>query len=172
MPLPAISDLPRLESHAIDEAIGLLFEPCPELTKLVEPEISAGPDTWPDFIESVRYRLHQIPATDSRVPAIVGAHPRLGATKIESVSSQEEQKSLASASAVESEALAQLNEEYEKRFPGLRYVVFVAGRPRSMIMEDMRRRIAAGDRDSEISTAFDSMCDIALDRVSKLGVDQ
>ncbi|RYC56819.1 hypothetical protein CHU98_g9390 [Xylaria longipes] len=45
----------------------------------------------------------------------------------------------------ETERLAALNREYEARFPGLRYVVFVNGRGRDVIMDDMRRRIDRGD---------------------------
>jgi len=49
---------------------------------------------------------------------ILAAHPRLGAKKIESESSAEEQASLAAANAEEEEALKRLNEEYERKFPG------------------------------------------------------
>ena len=88
----------------------------------------------------------------------------------------------------EAELLKQLNEEYEEKFPGLRYVVFVNGRPRTEIMDDMRRRIARGDireeekeaikvcsalvlfwRTSADSTSLQqAMCDIAADRARKL----
>jgi 2-oxo-4-hydroxy-4-carboxy--5-ureidoimidazoline (OHCU) decarboxylase len=41
--------------------------------------------------------------------------------------------------------LGELNAEYEARFPGLRYVVWVNGRGREEVMADMRRRIERGD---------------------------
>ncbi|KAL1837312.1 hypothetical protein VTJ49DRAFT_4034 [Mycothermus thermophilus] len=49
----------------------------------------------------------------------------------------------------EEEELARLNAEYEKRFPGLRYVTWVNGRPRSVILADMRERIAEGSLEEE-----------------------
>ena len=47
------------------------------------------------------------------------------------------------------EGLKKLNKEYEETFPGLRYVVWVNGRPRTEIMADMRRRIDRGDLRAE-----------------------
>jgi hypothetical protein len=55
--------------------------------------------------------------------------------------SREEQRHLSE----EDEELARLNREYEERFPGLRYVVWVNGRGRGEVMGDMRRRIGRGD---------------------------
>src|SRR5690606_9558018 len=72
---------------------------------------------------------------------ILGSHPRLGEKKLDSAQSAAEQAQLRTAA----EQLAALNAEYEAQFPGLRYVVFVDGREKSVIMTDMRRRIARGD---------------------------
>ncbi|KAL2155707.1 hypothetical protein VTH82DRAFT_449 [Thermothelomyces myriococcoides] len=68
----------------------------------------------------------------------------------------------------EDEELARLNREYEARFPGLRYVVWVNGRPRAEILEDMRRRIQKGDAEAEVRTIIEAMCSIATDRARKL----
>jgi 2-oxo-4-hydroxy-4-carboxy--5-ureidoimidazoline (OHCU) decarboxylase len=46
--------------------------------------------------------------------------------------------------------------------------VFVNGRPRSEIMDNMRARIDRGDVKAERQEAIQAMCDIALDRASKL----
>jgi len=67
--------------------------------------------------------------------------------------------------------LRRLNEEYELRFPGLRYVVFVDGRSREEVMGDMRGRIERGDWDSEVALAGKAMCDIAMDRARKVGLE-
>jgi len=72
------------------------------------------------------------------------------------------------AKAKEAETLRQLNREYEEKFPGLRYVVFVNGRPRTVIFENMRERIERGDIGEERREGIKAMCDIALDRVGKL----
>lgn len=45
--------------------------------------------------------------------------------------------------------LGELNEEYERVFPGLRFVVWVNGRGRGEIMGIMRERIARGDWEGE-----------------------
>lgn len=109
---------------------------------------------------------------DPRISQIIGAHPRLGASpkKILTLSehSQQEQSSLQRATENEKVKLRQLNELYEKKFPGLRYVVFVNGRPREEIMRDMELRINRGDIVAERKAAFNAMCDIALDRATKL----
>lgn len=46
--------------------------------------------------------------------------------------------------------------------------VFVNGRPRPTIMDDMRRRIQRGDIESERREAIQAMCDIAADRAATL----
>ena len=71
--------------------------------------------------------------------------------------------------AAERQLLADLNAEYEARFPGLRYVVFVNGRARPAILADMRERIARGDAAAEEREAIAAMVDIALARARKLG---
>ena len=58
----------------------------------------------------------------------------------------------------EGEMLAQLNEEYERVFPGLRFVVWVNGRGRGEIMGIMRERIEKGtwegERDGAVEVSF------------------
>ena len=68
----------------------------------------------------------------------------------------------------EAEKLAELNRRYEATFPGLRYVVFVNGRGRDVVMEDMERRIQRGDLALEEVEAIQAMCDIAKDRAAKM----
>ncbi|KAI1865954.1 uncharacterized protein JN550_007932 [Neoarthrinium moseri] len=103
-----------------------------------------------------------------KLHGILGSHPRLGAKKVDSAQSQAEQASLNAGAADEAEKLHQLNAEYEAKFPGLRYVVFVNGRSRPVIMENMRQRIDRGDIDEEELEAINAMVDIALDRAKKL----
>lgn len=76
--------------------------------------------------------------------------------------------------------IRELNEEYEKRFHGLRFVTFVNGRGREEVVGEMRERltIARGDRvlddkeeeKEEMRVAIGAVCDIADDRVRILGV--
>ena len=51
--------------------------------------------------------------------------------------------------------LARLNEAYEAKFPGLRFVVFVNGRGRGEIMAIMRERIERGDWEAERDGAIE-----------------
>ena len=148
--------------------MSLLFEPTPELTSLLIPLIHThNPPTYHSLSQLALSKLSSLPPTSPLLHAILAAHPRLGAKKVDSEHSQAEQKSLGSD--VEREQLRELNEEYERRFPGLRYVVFVNGRSREVVMGDMRERIEGGTMESEVRKASEAMCDIAVDRAKKLG---
>jgi 2-oxo-4-hydroxy-4-carboxy--5-ureidoimidazoline (OHCU) decarboxylase len=96
---------------------------------------------------------------DARAPLlrILSAHPRLGEKKVESAQSRAEQANLRKGGDSEEvlEELKRLNGEYEERFPGLRYVVFVNGRGRGEVMDDMRRRIERGDYVAEEREAIE-----------------
>ena len=58
--------------------------------------------------------------------------------------------------------LAYLNQVYEEKF-GFRFVVFVAGRPRTEVLEDLRDRIA-NTREEELETGIRELVAIAQDR--------
>ena len=165
--LPPASSLHSLPNDDIEEIINLLFEPSKTLTSLLIPEIRTSPiSTYVDISNIVRKKLHSLPFDSQSLLQILSAHPRLGAQKVDSAQSQSEQRSLGNES--ERAQLQKLNVEYEATFPGLRYVVFVNGRSRDIIMEDMRRRIKEGTQEGEVQAAIDAMCDIAIDRARKL----
>lgn len=170
--LPPISNLPSLPSKTRAQILDLLFEPCPALHTLALPLTSptsatTGSSTtesfasYDDLIIAVGTSLSALAESTSSsdrqwLDTILAAHPRLGEKKVDSALSRAEQTAMAAASASqddasknEAEELMKLNAEYEAAFPGLRYVVFVAGRPRKVIMEDMRMRIRRGDGEME-----------------------
>lgn len=92
---------------------------------------------------------------DPTLLSVLGSHPRLGEKKIESAHSAAEQANIQkNSSTAEEEELARLNQLYEETFPGLRYVVFVNGRGRPVIMEDMKSRIARADYTKEVDAAL------------------
>jgi 2-oxo-4-hydroxy-4-carboxy--5-ureidoimidazoline (OHCU) decarboxylase len=69
--------------------------------------------------------------------------------------------------------LAQLNDEYERLFPGLRYIIFVAGRSRAELLPEFERIVDEGRQgkrtwQSELDRAIDDIWRIAGDRASKL----
>lgn len=159
--LPAIASLPTLSAAALTATLDLLFEPSPDLHALALPTVrTLSFASYPDLIDTLRAQLLDIAdavagdnAEDEegrrRLYGILGSHPRLGEKRKEVVLSgfsAAEQRHLREQGKEEEEReLARLNREYEERFPGLRYVVWVNGRGRGEVMADMRRRIARGD---------------------------
>ncbi|KAM0321403.1 hypothetical protein ACHAQA_010119 [Verticillium albo-atrum] len=181
--IPDVAALPRLSAAEQASVLDLLFEPSPALHALIVPAISTTTfqsyDELIDQVHSILSGLASEAAPEKRavLHAILGSHPRLGAPKVDSAQSASEQAQL-QGSATETSQLAALNAEYEAKFPGLRYVVFVNGRGRPEVMEDMRVRIARGDIAQEEQAATQAspffvmfsyaMCDIAKDRAGKL----
>ena len=96
---------------------------------------------------------------EERVEAL-NAHPAIGQRTGLSARSASEQGADAEP-AVLSE-LASLNRAYEERF-GFRFVVFVAGRPKSEILEVLRERIGRTE-DEELETGCRELVAIARDR--------
>ncbi|KAI2615238.1 Oxo-4-hydroxy-4-carboxy-5-ureidoimidazoline decarboxylase [Hypoxylon sp. NC1633] len=179
--LPPVPSLLSADDETIKSVLDMLFEPSADLHALAVPAIRenspspsyellikhvgdlmfhlAGSSTSPD----VRANLH----------GILGSHPRLGEKKVDSAQSRAEQAHLNASGGSgnkeeETAKLKALNEEYEARFPGLRYVVFVNGRSRPVVMQNMRERIDRGDIRAEEREAIQAMVDIALDRAKKL----
>lgn len=142
--------------------LDLLFEPSDELHALAIPTLqSITFATYPELIDTLRDQLlviaktvHSDPAARRPLLSILGSHPRLGEKKVESAQSAAEQAQLRSGAESEAEKLAVLNAEYEAKFPGLRYVVFVNGRSRDVIMEDMKRRLDRGNFAAEEEEAI------------------
>ncbi|KAK4692187.1 hypothetical protein P7C71_g4970, partial [Lecanoromycetidae sp. Uapishka_2] len=172
--LPPISVVPSLSTLELAATLDHLFEPCVPLhtlsmSLLRDEEFSS----YDDLIASVGVQLSDLAESSSTsdtkwLESILGAHPRLGEKKIESGQSQKEQAQLASGHGDGVDKLAELNASYESTFPGLRYVVFVNGRDRSTVMEDMATRITRGDIVLERAEAIKAMCQIAADRARKL----
>lgn len=152
--LPHIRDLHSFSDLEQTQVLDLLFEPSPAIHATLVPVIrTAQYQSYPDLVDACQIQLLSLAADSKPTPAllsVLGSHPRLGAKKVDSAQSVAEQANLQG----EGEELARLNEEYERRFPGLRYVVFVNGRGRPEIMQDMRTRIDRGDYSKEIAAAL------------------
>ncbi len=99
--------------------------------------------------------------------SILVSHPRLGEKKIESTQSQAEQAQLHLGNTSDEAKLLDMNTLYERTFPGLRFVVFVDGRNRSVILDNMKCRVDRGDIARERTDAIKAMCEIAADRARK-----
>lgn len=161
--LPPIDRLPSLPAPDRAAVLDLLFEPCTALHDLANPHLASLTfSSYDDLIDHVGVLLSRLASASpssveiSHLESILGAHPRLGAKKVESAQSQAEQAQLnrGGGGVEEAQKLQELNEEYEKAYPGLRYVVFVNGRSRPVIMENMKTRIARGDIAAERADAI------------------
>jgi 2-oxo-4-hydroxy-4-carboxy--5-ureidoimidazoline (OHCU) decarboxylase len=97
---------------------------------------------------------HKIEALD--------AHPAIGATHL---SERSESEQGADADPVVMTELAYLNQVYEEKF-GFRFVVFVAGRPKTEILEVLRERLER-DREEELETGLQELVAIARDRYQR-----
>ncbi|OAG03186.1 uncharacterized protein CC84DRAFT_1097862 [Paraphaeosphaeria sporulosa] len=172
--LPPVSTLSHLPEDELTQVLDLLFEPSPPLHALSLPVLKSTVfPTYDILIVAVKAQLSALAKSDDpkdieKLSEILCSHPRLGEKKVESEQSRAEQAQLHTGAEEEKEQLAALNKEYEEKFPGLRYVVFVNGRSRPAIMMNMRTRIVRGDIKAERQEAIQAMCDIAADRASKL----
>ncbi|PTB65082.1 hypothetical protein BBK36DRAFT_1160306 [Trichoderma citrinoviride] len=179
MPLERLPPIAALHSYtdlAQTEVLDLLFEPSPAIHATLLPVIrTAVYRSYPDLIDACQIKLLSLAAKSAETEpnpvllSVLGSHPRLGEKNVKSARSLAEQANFQGDE--EAEELAALNREYEAAFPGLRYVVYVNGRGRPEIMEDMRARIERSDFSREVIAAVQAMCDIAKDRASKLPED-
>ncbi|KEF53114.1 uncharacterized protein A1O9_11022 [Exophiala aquamarina CBS 119918] len=176
--LPAISTVPSLDAERRAQILDTLFERCAQLhtlsVSLLREREFASYDQLIAGVGAQLTELYNSPLeSDTKwLEAILVAHPRLGENKVESEQSRREQAQLNQGGAggtEEADRLAELNRAYERKFPGLRYLVFVNGRSRPTIMEDMQRRIDRNDLAQEKVDGIKAMCDIASDRAKKLG---
>lgn len=126
--LPPIASLETAPESEIADIIDYLFEPCPELHKILLDSLRTRSfSSYSQMIDSVNSRLtkwseSEEPAIIARLEEILGAHPRLGEKKVDSAQSRAEQAQLTAGDGSQESELMSLNIEYEKTFPGLRYV--------------------------------------------------
>ncbi len=147
----------------------MLFEHAPRFVERLSAETAGTMAELLDRAESIARDMPQ----DAQLELIDG-HPRIGAhpASVSETSFREQGYDHSPATADEelADRLASLNDEYENRF-GFRFVVFVAGRPRSEIAEFFESRLTAG-RDEELERALSDVFAIARDRLSRLNVPQ
>ncbi|KAG6182840.1 hypothetical protein E4U25_004365 [Claviceps purpurea] len=158
--LPPIGELRSLPEAYQTETLDLLFEPSPAIHATLLPIIlKASYSSYTDLIERCRVALFELAASSpmsrpSRtLLSIIGSHPRLGARQIDSALSKAEQANLAG----EGEHFARMNREYEEKFPGLRFVIFVDGQSRPEILEVMQLRINRGDFTKEVVESLENL---------------
>ena len=152
--------IPQLSTSEATLMLNLLFEPCVALQTLFLSQLRDKPFTsYNDLISNVHQQLivlaHSPDEQNAKnLDSILSAHPRLGEKSTKSAQSQAEQAQLTARTEGDEEKLAQMNAAYEQTFPGLRYVVFVNGRDRATILDDMQRRIDRNDAGVERAEAM------------------
>ncbi|KAL4904836.1 hypothetical protein BDW74DRAFT_178409 [Aspergillus multicolor] len=177
--LPPPSSLKELPQEQQFQTLDTLFESSPELHTLMTPVLANQTfSSYTSLIDAVGGRMSALSAANSPADrdilvGILGSHPRLGQPKTAAAEhlselSRKEQANLNTGAEEQAEQLRLLNAEYEEKFPGLRFVTFVNGRSRGVIMEEMRARIDRGDTEREIEEIIQGMVAIAKDRASKL----
>jgi 2-oxo-4-hydroxy-4-carboxy--5-ureidoimidazoline (OHCU) decarboxylase len=148
--------------------LAVLFEGAP---RFLDRVIAGAPYEDDDALfATARAIAHAMPE-DEQVE-LIDAHPRLGAPPgtVSRLSYLEQGYDRGAEAPIDVAAeLTRLNDAYETRF-GFRYCVFVAGRPREMLLPAMASALDA-DRDAELHRALDAVVDIAIDRHAKLSVE-
>ncbi|KAJ5160024.1 Oxo-4-hydroxy-4-carboxy-5-ureidoimidazoline decarboxylase [Penicillium canariense] len=162
--LPALSSLPSQSQETQLRVLDTLFEPSPELHRLMIPVLANQTfASYDSLIDAVWGRMSALSAPNSPTDrdvlfGILGSHPRLGRAPANpehlSELSKKEQEQLNTGAEEQAEKLLALNAEYEAQFPGLR--TFVNGRSRDMIMVEMRQRIDRADAEKEITETIQS----------------
>ena len=182
-PFPAIDDLDRLPAAAFVAEQGPLVEGAPRFLARLAGERPFGSDEA--MLAAAFEVAHGMPE-DERIE-LIDSHPRIGADAAEvsemsyveqgyeAESSAEEEATddreetlshLAEETARAYEELAMLNGIYEEQF-GFRYVIFVAGRPKTEIVPLLERALR-NDREAELRRAVDDAIYIAGDRLRRL----
>ncbi|KAI0305798.1 Oxo-4-hydroxy-4-carboxy-5-ureidoimidazoline decarboxylase [Multifurca ochricompacta] len=153
--LPPVSEIYASTDISRDgplaRALALLFEQSDALFEFLVPSIvdiiakgtsSIPHRTYNALIDIAIKELKGWPHVQQA--NFLGGHPRIGEVKGLSALSASEQ----AAHATPTEVLARLlvlNNEYERRYPGLRYITFVNGRSRKAIMLEMEEKMGIGD---------------------------
>jgi 2-oxo-4-hydroxy-4-carboxy--5-ureidoimidazoline (OHCU) decarboxylase len=165
---PEIEELNSADAARFAATAGPLFENAPRfLARLAAARPFANPDM---LFSHARQIALSMPADEQR--ELVDAHPRIGAAP-ETVSALSHREQGYTAEADDANVIAadnariraeleRLNAAYERRF-GFRFVVFVAGRPRSEIIPVMERRLRR-TAPAELATALNEIGAIAEDR--------
>lgn len=126
--LPALATVPQLPAAERALLLDRLFEPCVPLHTLSLSLLQQNSfASYDELIGSVGLQLTALANSSSTSDAawlqtILAAHPRLGQGKVESSQSRSEQAQLNTGSESSAQSLTELNQLYERTFPGLRYV--------------------------------------------------
>ncbi len=165
-PFPRIDDVDALPPELAAALLGPLFEDAPRFLERLAAQRPFGDDAT--LIGRARDLARSLPE-DEQIE-LLNAHPRIGADpNAVSELSHDEQGYGDDRPQPEpwiADELEALNEAYERIF-GFRFVIFVAGRPRSAIVPILELSLR-DERISELRRGLDDVVHIASDRLAKL----
>ncbi|MEO5985983.1 MAG: 2-oxo-4-hydroxy-4-carboxy-5-ureidoimidazoline decarboxylase [Candidatus Limnocylindria bacterium] len=161
-----LEELNRADVGSFSATIAPLFEHAP---RFIERLAEARPfDDEDDMFATARATARSMPEDEQL--ELLNAHPQIGADAAAMSAMSRSEQGLDAGepdpAAWVAEELAALNAAYEALF-GFRFVVFVAGRPKSDIIPLIERAVHA-DRDEEVRRGLDDVVFIAEDRWQSL----
>lgn len=163
---PLIGDIDALPPEPAAALLGPLFEDVPRFVDRLAAERPFGDDAT--LIARARDLARNLPEEDQI--ELLNAHPRIGADPdAVSALSHEEQGYGEDRPKPEpwvADELEALNDAYERIF-GFRFVIYVAGRPRSAIVPILETSLR-DERISELRRGLDDVVHIAADRLAGL----
>lgn len=166
--LPPIGQLNALDEEQAVAALEPLFEGAPRFVRRL---VAGRPhDSYEALLNDAQQVALAMP--DDEQVELLDAHPRIGAppASVSATSHSEQGYDHDRGSAELQAELDRLNAEYEARF-GFRFVIHVAGRPRSAIVPIISRSLHA-EREAEKARAVQDVIAIARDRAARLAVEE
>jgi 2-oxo-4-hydroxy-4-carboxy--5-ureidoimidazoline (OHCU) decarboxylase/GNAT superfamily N-acetyltransferase len=166
--VPAADDLDQLPAEAVAFLLGPLVEGAPGFLRRLAEHRPFESDEG--LVRAMREVSREM--SEEEQIELIEAHPRIGAP-VSSVSDLSRAEQGYDAESPEDAELARayeelewMNELYEQRF-GFRYVIFVAGRPKTAIPALLEVALR-NEREAELRRAVDDAVDIAADRLHTL----
>ncbi|CAK9786068.1 hypothetical protein CC85DRAFT_309759 [Cutaneotrichosporon oleaginosum] len=158
MSWPATLDFATLtDSERLTALLGTLFEPTPPLRRVLVPAVLFRASTAPPASYAALVDLCAAIGADwdwDTKAQFIQGHPVIGEVKGLSAHSSKEQGS--GTPAVVLDRLAHLNAVYEAVWPGLRFITFVAGRPRAAIVNEMEANIGIAQSPQPLPDTYDT----------------
>jgi 2-oxo-4-hydroxy-4-carboxy--5-ureidoimidazoline (OHCU) decarboxylase len=161
LPISTCLSGPNTESSPLAHALSVLFEPSPILSSTLVPQVTSRlsllspTNTVRSYHELIHVALETISDWDDNLKAqFIAGHPRIGECKNLSKLSATEQGATATTAPEVLARLKYLNDLYERKYPGLRYITFVNGRSRAVIADEMEGFLAI-EQGPEKTTAAD-----------------
>lgn len=158
-------------------SLAILFENSPTLENKLVPELAqtilsspsvARPNSYHELVDIALKRINSWSNNDRA--SFIEGHPRIGEVGNLSALSEAEQASRATSPEVLSR-LEYLNNQYERAFPGLRYITFVNGRSRgAQIVPEMEALLGlqnGNEGDVDVHTSGSPQWNEELDRAVK-----